>query len=136
MKPKAYPAAVQWIKKAASDVKARDILLDTENTTTFEVICFHAQQAAETSLKAIPTASEIPFPKTHHLPTLHKLLPSGAPVALTEDDQVDLTYFAVRARSPDDWHEVEIAIARRLTQRAHAAYEEARQWIEASHPNE
>ncbi|MFQ6098037.1 MAG: HEPN domain-containing protein, partial [Armatimonadota bacterium] len=56
----------QWVAKAASHLGvARHLLSD--GSPYVEVICFHAQQAAEKYLKAFLVERQIEFPKTHDL---------------------------------------------------------------------
>ena len=40
-----------------------------------EILCYHAQQAAEKSIKALLLAKKIEFPCTHNIKTLISLLP-------------------------------------------------------------
>jgi HEPN domain-containing protein len=65
-----------------------------------EDLCFHAQQAAEKSIKAVLRAHGIPFPKTHNLDIILDLLP--ADVSLPPDDTLvgGLSQYAVMTRYP------------------------------------
>ncbi len=49
-----------------------DILLET--------LCYHAQQAAEKSIKAVLLSHSVAVPKTHNLKVLLELLPTTCPV--------------------------------------------------------
>ncbi len=51
-----------WLRYAKDDIDTLNILIGTE---LYRVICFHAQQLAEKSLKAYLFAQGIEIPKTH-----------------------------------------------------------------------
>ena len=60
---------IAWLDKAESDLgAARALILGAERY--LDGGAYHCQQAAEKSLKAILTAHDIPFPKTHNLTEL------------------------------------------------------------------
>jgi HEPN domain-containing protein len=63
--------------------------------------CFHLQQAAERSLKAVLVRAGIDVPKTHNLRILLDMLP--ADVEVTEDVQqaTRLSKYAVETRYPE-----------------------------------
>ena len=67
-----------------------------------ENLCFHAQQAAEKSLKAVLIDQEVAFPKTHSIKLLIELLPIDIerPPALL--DAVVLTEYATVFRYPGE----------------------------------
>lgn len=109
----------EWVAKAENDLKAADLILSGPGCPT-DAVCFHAQQAVEKYLKALLVMRGIPFPKTHHIRTLVKLLPPDVKVELSDDEQDQLTEFATGARYPG-WGEISladsrwaIAVARRL----------------------
>ncbi len=135
MKPDAFFAAERWMEKVASDLQACRILLAADGAP-LEAICFHAQQAAEKAVKALLTASGRPFPKTHHLPTVVRMLPADADVGLTLGEQVELTHFAVAPRYPDDLVEVDRALAERLAALAESCAMAARRWLDAQAPDD
>ena len=107
-----------WLRYARSDLTLAqsiavlpDVLLDT--------FCFHAQQAAEKSLKAVLLRHNLNFPYTHDLSTLVTLIEKAdIPWEVTLNSVVDLTRYAVAGRYPneieaptlDEYHEA-IAIA-------------------------
>ena len=62
-----------WIKKAENDLITAKHSLTISPEPPFDTICFHAQQCAEKYLKAFLTYYEIPFEKTHNLPSLIEL---------------------------------------------------------------
>jgi HEPN domain-containing protein len=92
--------AYAWLAKAAQDLRAADVDLAAVPPLT-EDAAFHAQQAAEKSLKAILALHDMPIRKTHDLvglgaecvavdPTLEPLLRRAG----------ELTEFAWRFRYP------------------------------------
>lgn len=90
-----------WLEKAWRDLKtALDELTASEPLT--DIVCFHAQQAAEKYLKAYLTWNKIEFPKTHALEDLVLLAGQKDPGFLTLKDEVALlTPYAVEARYPE-----------------------------------
>ena len=94
-----------WFGKARNDlVTARQtLLLETGPTDT---VCFHAQQAAEKSLKAFLTATKQEFPKTHDLLRLLDLSLAHKPdLDRLREELADLAAYAVEVRYPGDWFE-------------------------------
>lgn len=72
-----------------------------------EHICFHAQQAAEKSLKAALLARRIDFPLTHDLDELVEIAENaGLHVPEPVDDVGMLTPYAVALRYPGPWEDV------------------------------
>jgi len=90
-----------WLEKARRDLKvALNELRGSEPFT--DIICFHAQQAAEKYLKAYLTWHEIEFPKTHALEDLVLLAGQKDPAFLALKDEVALlTPYAVETRYPE-----------------------------------
>jgi HEPN domain-containing protein len=56
------------------------ILRRSRKRTRYRAICFHAQQCAEKYLKARLTEANIPFIKTHDLPSLLSQLAAVEPL--------------------------------------------------------
>lgn len=72
-----------------------------------EDACFHAQQCAEKSLKALLLRSEIQYPRTHSIEVLLDILKlQGEPVPENVDETFVLTDYAVQARYPGEWEPV------------------------------
>lgn len=65
-----------------------------------EILCFHAQQAAEKSIKAVLVARGVPFPRIHSIERLTDLLPPD--IARTADvlESARLTAYATVFRYP------------------------------------
>jgi len=88
-----------WLRHARSDLSVArqrgeaDILLET--------LCFHTQQAAEKSIKAILLHHGTTFPFTHSIARLITTL-DGAGIAFPDDlrQAADLTDYAVELRYP------------------------------------
>ena len=96
------PAA--WLRHARSDLAVAraasgpDVLRETR--------CFHAQQAAEKSLKAVLVRHGIAVPRTHNLKILLERLPAEVVVTDVVAAAAGLTDYAVMARYPGDYEEV------------------------------
>lgn len=99
------PHVSAWLAKAdndllnvANNIAAADVPWDT--------VCFHAQQAAEKSLKAVLVRAGSAPPKTHDLIALLARCAEYAPeLAGLEADCRVLASFAVTSRYPDDLFE-------------------------------
>ncbi len=94
-----YGSPKEWLGRAKSDL----ILAKNKiKGVIYEDLCFHAQQTAEKSIKAVLIYYKIPFPKTHSISVLLKLLPNS--IILPEEirKSTDLTFYATTARYPAD----------------------------------
>ena len=100
--------AAKWLRQAAKDRNAAQILLEAEPSRSV----FHSQQAAEKAAKALLTFHRIAFRKTHDLtdlgsqcvtadPSLEPILPEVA----------ELTDYASAFRYPDEPYEPDAAEA-------------------------
>lgn len=94
-----------WIKKADHD------LLNIRNNLVAErepwdTVCYHAQQAAEKTLKAFLVRHGKDAPHTHDMVVLLTECVELTPGLIElEEDCRNLTYFAVSSRYPDDLYE-------------------------------
>jgi HEPN domain-containing protein len=61
---------VEWLRLARMDIATSRHMFDTYYPKPLEVICFHAQQAAEKMLKCYLISQCIEVPKTHDLQVL------------------------------------------------------------------
>jgi len=91
-----------WCEKGRRDfITAQNALLDTREIFP-DIICFHAQQAAEKYLKAYLVFLEQDFPKTHALEDLVLLAASKDPACRNLFTiACDLSPYAVEIRYPD-----------------------------------
>jgi HEPN domain-containing protein len=90
-----------WLTKARKDLEFAHEAL-TRGAEYTDIACFHAQQAAEKSLKAYLVSLSIEFPKTHVLEDLLDLVAQrdSSLESLREGLQA-LTPFAVETRYPE-----------------------------------
>jgi HEPN domain-containing protein len=93
-------APSKWLSNARADLAIARIALPPGGL--YEQLCFHAQQAAEKSTKAVLLKMGINFPFTHNLQALIDLLPPGLPRASVPTDAVDLNPYAVTTRYPGE----------------------------------
>ncbi len=94
-----------WLTKAANDMLNIENNLAAENIP-WDTICFHAQQAAEKTIKAYLAYHALPITRTHDLVALL----SQAAEINPELGQLrvacqKLNYYAVSSRYPDDLFE-------------------------------
>lgn len=90
----------RWLRYAGDDLKAAEVLL--EQNSVPRAACFHAQQAAEKSIKAIFVFLQVDFPFTHNLNRLRDQLPEGWAVKEEFPDLAALSDWAVEPRYPGD----------------------------------
>lgn len=90
-----------WIKKADRDLEVSKRELKLSNPYT-DIICFHAQQAAEKYMKAYLIWLDIEFQKTHDIEDL-VILASKKDCSILElkDSGAELSSFAVEIRYPE-----------------------------------
>ena len=91
-------SAEDWLRYAKSDLELARI--EKPAGVLLENLCFHAQQAAEKTLKAVLIFLEIDFPRTHNIRTLLDLLPKGVDVPQEVEESAILTDYAVESRYP------------------------------------
>lgn len=93
-------AGREWLKRARDDLRAARVALDAEPPLTW-VALFHAQQAAEKSLKAVLIAHERLAPRTHDLAVLLGSAVQVAPALSGLQQEADrLSPYAVDPRYP------------------------------------
>ena len=94
--------AAAWLQFAADDLGTARALLGVTPSRVRQSL-FHAQQAAEKSLKAFLIWHEQPFPLTHDLAVLLRLCVSiDSGIATGVEPALDLTQFAARFRYPGE----------------------------------
>jgi HEPN domain-containing protein len=104
---------LRWIKKAESDLKIVEYLIDSKDAP-LDALCFHCQQAIEKYLKAYLTWIDIRVKKTHDLEAILNLCikNSKAFERLERDKIVELTIYSVEVRYPEEEIEVTLENAR------------------------
>jgi HEPN domain-containing protein len=118
MLPEAMREIVEgWLHKARNDFVAAEMLLASRDGPP-DVVCYHAQQAAEKSIKALLTARGMAFPKTHDLDELLALLPSTSKTRTAVADLAELSDAAVASRYPGPEEDYNRATAQRLLDKA------------------
>ena len=93
-------APSRWLSNARADLAIAGITLPPGGL--YEQLCFHAQQAAEKSIKAVLLKMGVNFPFTHNLQALMDLLPPELAPTPVPTDAVDLNPYAVTARYPGE----------------------------------
>lgn len=118
-----------WLRRARSDLALASIALPAG--VLYSELCFHAQQAAEKSLKAVLIHYGIGFRKVHDLDYLITLLPAPAPLPPEAEEIVALTSYAVMFRYPGDYEEITAEEHREAIQLAWTVYRWAEQIVGA-----
>ncbi len=90
----------RWLRYAEDDLRTAEILLEQSDIP--RISCFHAQQAAEKSVKAIFVFLQVDFPFTHDLDRLRDLLSEGWEVKDNFPNLARLSAWAVEPRYPGD----------------------------------
>src|SRR5450759_2396656 len=116
--------AGDWLAKAATDLLVCE-RLSSQGAWFSEAIAFHAQQAAEKSLKALLVARQVEFPKTHDIERLVELVALGdAALAETLADAAELTPFGVEYRYPGEYAPVTAEAANACVSLARKVHDE------------
>ncbi len=90
-----------WLEKARRDLSIAMNNINSSEPFT-DIICFHAQQAAEKYIKAYLVWQEIEFPKSHALEDLILLAAQKDASFLRFKEQLtELTPYAVEIRYPE-----------------------------------
>jgi len=100
--PQRVADTLDWLAKAQHDLQAASTLLEADQPLP-DVAAFHAQQAAEKSLKAFLYWHDVPFRKTHQLDELgREAVEIDSGLQELVDSVIDLTPFAWRFRYPGE----------------------------------
>ena len=108
------------MRYAEDDLQVAKILL--EQSSVPRTSCFHAQQCAEKSIKAIFVFLQVDFPFTHDLNRLRDLLPEGWTVK-ERPNLGGLSAWAVEPRYPGDVIEATRQDAEQAVKQAGDIYE-------------
>ena len=94
------PLTLEWVENAEEDYVGMQLLQRGQHPL-YNIVCFHAQQCVEKSLKAWLQEANIPFPRTHDLKELLALIVPSLPVwQVWEPDFSLLSSHAVMTRYP------------------------------------
>jgi HEPN domain-containing protein len=96
--------ALEFLRKAEQDLGSARLLLTGDNL--FDSVCFHCQQLAEKSIKALLTHHSIRFKKVHDLDVLLELL-NDPDFNHVRRNAIKLNQYAVDTRYPGDYGEPE-----------------------------
>ncbi len=121
---------IDWLKHAKSDLALAKI--NKPEDVLYEELCFHAQQAAEKSFKALLVASDTPVPKTHSIRLLLDLLSEKRNVPDVCQESAILTDYAVQARYPADYEEITEEEYKKTTELAETVFSWAEKIISES----
>ncbi len=99
--PEVLKVLRRWLRYAEDDLRTAETLLEQSDIVP-RISCFHAQQAAEKSVKAIFVFLQVDFPFTHDLNRLRDLLPEGWDVKENFPNLTGLSAWAVEPRYPAD----------------------------------
>lgn len=95
------PGSTQdWLRYAASDLGLAK--MSGSPNILLESLCYHAQQCAEKSLKAVLVAYHVPVRKTHSIGLLLDLVSEHTLVPGEIGEATILTDYAVMGRYPGD----------------------------------
>lgn len=124
-----------WMAKARADLKSARQLLSFANDADTCAVCFHAQQAAEKSLKALLLQSNLDPPRTHDLSALVELLPRQFAGYFDLDALDAVTQYAVTTRYPGPFEEPSYDEARTAVASAGNVYEVVAALVAGSNPS-
>jgi HEPN domain-containing protein len=124
----------EWMRRARSDLAVAR-MVDEEQIAP-EILAFHAQQAAEKSLKALLVQRQVEFPRLHVIgPLLNLCREAGYEETEFLADAVTLTRYAVAPRYPGE----EEPVSREEAAQAFELAEKVLSWVETKiegpHPN-
>ena len=96
---------IDWLHRAHSDLNLAR--LSRPEGVLLEDLCYHAQQAAEKSLKAVLVVNSVAVPNIHSIRRLLDLLPAKLDIPGEVQDAAGLTDYAVSSRYPGDLEPVD-----------------------------
>ena len=97
----------RWLRVAESDLTLARLGVSADVLP--ELLCFHAQQAVEKSLKAVLAYFNAPVPRTHNIDTIVNALAPYVEIPTAIGDLDTLTLYAVGTRYPGDYEPVDDA---------------------------
>ena len=91
----------EWLRLAEMDLATAHHMFETYHPKPLEIVCFHAQQAAEKMLKAFLVSHSIEPPKTHDMQVLCEMcVECDARINDVYEPAVLLSRYAVMPRYP------------------------------------
>jgi HEPN domain-containing protein len=121
-------SAADWLRYARADlVLARGPLPEGG---LYALLCFHTQQVAEKSLKAVLMSRGVDPPRTHSIDGLIELIPDSIEIPQEVQEVVELSAYAVIARYPGDYEELDEASWQHALHLAEAVFDWTRSLIE------
>jgi HEPN domain-containing protein len=112
-----------WLRHARADLALAQVEVSPQ---LLELLCFHAQQACEKSLKAVLVYFGVAIPKTHSLRALVDLISKYSAVPTDIAACAALTDYAVTTRYPGVYETVTENEHREAVQTAHQTI----RWVE------
>ena len=111
-----HPSISPWFVLAEADIAVANWICRSSDATPelFGLACFHAQQAAEKSLKGLLAATDTSIPRTHDLMVLAAALQAPMREAAPVEALADLAEYGVMPRYPT----VGLALSRKHAERA------------------
>jgi HEPN domain-containing protein len=104
--PRRPGPSIDWLRYARADLALARVPLP--HGGLYELLCFHAQQAAEKSIKAVLLHYGIEPPRTHNLERLIDLLPTSISRTTVLSQSARLTVYSTASRYPSDAEPVSI----------------------------
>lgn len=96
---------LKWFAFSQQDIQVANHLYSTFYPMPLEIICYHCQQAAEKSIKALLIACKIPggMPKQHNLSFLLSMVKHSVDIPDEYYDYADkLTPYGISSRYPNE----------------------------------
>lgn len=97
-----------WLRHAKADLALANSPLPRDGL--YSTLCFHAQQAAEKSIKAVLIFRGVDFPKVHSLTRLIDLLPADIQRTSFLVESVRLTVYTTVFRYPGESDDPDVPI--------------------------
>jgi len=99
-----------WLRHAKADLALANSPLPRDGL--YSTLCFHAQQAAEKSIKAVLIFRGVDFPKVHSLTRLIDLLPVDIQRTSFLVESVRLTVYTTVFRYPGETDDPDVPIGK------------------------
>jgi HEPN domain-containing protein len=104
-RPEALEVARRWWRKAGHDLVNARHTMKIGAECPYDTVCFHAQQCAEKSIKALMVMHLVHFARVHDLAKLAAGLPAGTKIGVDDEDLRLLSLYATAGRYPESGEE-------------------------------